>query len=925
MARAGIYDFMTIEKKWQSYWQENRSFRARNKSNLPKYYALDMFPYPSGRGLHVGHPLGYLASDIVVRYKRSLGYNVLRPMGFDAFGLPAEQYAREVGQHPKVTTAVNIARYRKQLESLGLAIDWERTICTADPAYYRWTQWIFLQLFDSWYDKAEQRARPISELVDLLGREGSSHIKGACGVDTLDITAGEWLKMDEGEKERILLHYRLAFLEDSMVNWCPVLGTVLTNDEVRGGVSERGGHPVVSKKMKQWKLRMTAYMDRLLSGLDGLDWPTSIKETQRHWIGRSEGAEVIFRIDKSKGDALIAFTTRPETIFGVTYIALAPGHPYVKRFLDLSYEEIYKEELLRYQKRMAGLSERERMQSVDQVSGCFTGCYAIHPFTKSKIPIWVGSYVLEGYGTGVVMGVPGHDSRDRAFADHFSLPVIQVIEGEDGDGGKMVSSSFLNGLDVEAGREEAIRMIKKSGLGGACIGYRMRNPVFSRQLYWGEPTPIFYKGSVPHAMDERELPLQLPQVDDYRPKDGLAPLSRAVGWHTKEGYPIEYHTMPGWAGSSWYFFRYMDPHNEEVFSGEKAMDYWDSVDLYIGGSEHATGHLLYARFFTHFLYDRGYVKVKEPFKKLINQGMIQGVSHFVYRVKGTDQFVSYKYKEAYDTTPLRVDYTLIKKGFLDLAGFRRWRKDLADATFILEEGRYRCGQEVEKMSKSKHNAITPDEIIAQYGADVFRLYILFLGPITQSKPWNTEGIEGVARFVRKVWRLFHNEWGEVIPFDEGAASLGALHVIHTAIKQVREGIERYAFNTGVSGLMICVNGLSKLSCRHRGVLEDFLRLLAPFAPHIAEELWEVLGHSECILDGGMPEYDPSQLICREISYPVAIDGKKRTEICMDSERDERYIRQQVLIDPMVKKWMAGRVVKKIIVVPQKMINIVLEK
>lgn len=934
MSKKKYYDFTAIEQKWQAYWKDNAAFKAYNETSKPKYYVLDMFPYPSGQGLHTGHALGYVASDVFARYKRSMGYNVLHPMGFDAFGLPAEQYAQEVGQHPKVTTATNINRYREQLQSLGLSFDWEREVSTAEADYYRWTQWLFLLFFNSWYDQKEKKAAPIETLIETLAKKGNAHLQAACDEDTPLITAKEWLAMNEEDQQKFLLHYRLAYLDESVVNWCPGLGTVLANDEVKEGLSERGGFPVIKKKMQQWSLRITAYAERLLSGMDTLAWSDALKEMQRNWIGRSEGAHVHLKVDHDKAEEdIVAFTTLPETIFGATFLILAPEHPYVDKFIAWQKKgsaEAQKraEALIQYKNATASLSERERLKKAEHISGAFTGFYAKNPFTGKKLPIWIGDYVLEGYGTGAVIGVPAHDTRDKAFAQHFSLPMVQIIEGKEEDimgknaKGVMINSSFLNGMEVKEARKHIIQEIEKRGIGKRKTQYRLRDAVFSRQRYWGEPFPIYYKDGVPYPMDDKELPLRLPEISDYKPTaDGEPPLARADKWQTAEGHQIEYNTMPGWAGSSWYFFRYMDPHNSTTFADPKATDYWKAVDLYVGGAEHATGHLLYARFFTKVLYDLGLVKVKEPFHKLINQGMIQATSHFVYRIKGTNQYVSYNKKEGYDTTALRVDHKLVKKKVLNVEAFKQWRPDFAKATFILEDGKYICGQEIEKMSKSKHNAVNPDDVIAEYGADTFRLYMMFLGPITQSKPWNTQGIEGTARFMQKVWKLFHNPNNDFY-VSEKPPSEAVERAIHTAIKGVRESFERYAFNTAVSNLMICVNTLLELKCNSRSVCEDFIRLLAPLAPHLSEEIWQKLGHTKSILQAPMPDYNPQKLIAQETIYPVAINGKKRVEIAVPPNTTREALEKKVLENTSIQKWLTNKKIVKIIIVPDKMINIV---
>ena len=937
MTKKRSYDFSALEKKWQAFWKANSAFRAYDDTKKPKYYVLDMFPYPSGQGLHTGHALGYVASDIVARYKRSCGYNVLHPMGFDSFGLPAEQYAQEVGQHPKLTTAANVARYRQQLESLGLYFDWDRTFSTSDPDYYGWTQWLFLLFFETWYDREKGCAMPISSLVERLAQKGNADVHAACTEGTPTITAEEWHHMDEKAQQAFLLHYRLAYLHHSVVNWCPGLGTVLANDEVKDGLSERGGFPVEKKKMQQWSLRITAYADRLLEGLDGLAWSDALKEMQRNWIGRSEGALIHLEVaDERAEEDIVTFSTLPETIFGITYVILAPEHPYVQKFIAWQAEgdaaqQKRAHDLRQYKQAAAHLSERERMKKAEHASGLFTGFYAKNPFTQEHVPIWIGDYVLEGYGTGAVMGVPAHDARDKAFAQHFSLPIVQVIDGKEEETqgknakGTMINSSFLNGMQVQQARPHIIEALEKRGIGKRKVQYRLRDAVFSRQRYWGEPFPIYYKEGVPYPMDPAQLPLCLPEIDDYKPTaEGAPPLARAKNWTTPEGNAIEYNTMPGWAGSSWYFFRYMDAHNTKAFASKASLDYWKEVDLYIGGTEHATGHLLYARFFTKILHDLGYVSIEEPFKQLINQGMIQATSHFVYRIKGTNQFVSHGQKEAYDTTALRVHHQLVHKKVLDLEAFKKWRSDFSDATFILENGQYICGQEIEKMSKSKHNGINPDDVMAQYGADTFRLYMMFLGPLTQSKPWSTQGIEGIARFMQKVWKLFHSQTPDTLYATHEPPSQEAERAIHTAIKHVTHSLERYAFNTAVSALMICANTLLEENCTSKKVLDDYVRLLAPFAPHLGEELWQRLGHTTSILEAPMPRYDPAKLTSSTESYPVAINGKKRAEITVPTASSRETIEKEALAEPSLQKWIADKTIVKVIVIPQRMVNIVVQ-
>lgn len=919
------YDFKAIEQKWQQYWAEHQTFRTEEDFAKPKYYVLDMFPYPSGDGLHVGHPLGYIASDVVARYKRSQGYNVLHPMGFDAFGLPTEQYALQTGQHPAKTTAHNSARYRAQLKRLGLSFDWDRTVCTSDPAYYRWTQWIFLQLFHSWYDTTLQKARPISALLAHLEKEGNVHLQAACDEDTPVITAKAWQQMTNQEQQALLLKYRLAFLEATLVNWCPALGTVLANEEVKDGMSERGGHPVVRQKMQQWSLRMTAYAERLLADLDLVDWPAPVKEMQRNWIGKSTGATVTFEATLPQGSAptLEVFTTRPETIFGVTYLALAPEHPHV---LALTTPE-QQAAVVAYVEQAQKRSERERLANVKRVTGVFTGTYTPHPFTGQPLPIWVADYVVVGYGTGTVMGVPAHDRRDHAFAQHFGLPIVPVVtDGPETESpyeaqeGKLMNADFLDGLTVQEAKKKVLQHLEVHQLGKRKTTFRLRNAIFSRQRYWGEPFPIFYKDGLPWALPEKTLPLELPPVKAYYPTPtGEPPLGHADHWQTAQGNPLELNTMPGWAGSSWYFLRYMDPHNEQALVSPQAQAYWQAVDLYIGGAEHATGHLLYARFWTKFLYDLGYVTVQEPFQKLINQGMIQGQSCFVYRIKGTRQFVSHGLRQQYDTMPMHVSIDLVKDGILDTEAFQQWRPEYKKATFVLEDGQYRCGSEVEKMSKSKQNVVNPDTIIDQYGADTLRLYNLFLGPLEQSKPWDTHGIEGVFRFLHKLWKLFHPAAG----LTTAAPPTDMLKVLHRTIKKVQDAINRYALNTAVSTFMICVNELTALSCRHRTVLQDLVVLLAPFAPHVAEALWQHLGHATSVAHAHWPCWDAQYLQEDTFEYPITVNGKVRARLTFSLDTSPQEIEQQVLADASIQKWTQGRPPKKVIIVPQCIVNVVI--
>ena len=851
------YNFGEIEKRWQQYWNEHEVYRVTEETSKPKFYVLDMFPYPSGAGLHVGHPLGYIASDIYSRYKRLKGFNVLHPMGYDAYGLPAEQYAIQTGQHPAITTRNNIARYREQLDKLGFSYDWSREIQTCDPQYYKWTQWAFIRMFHSYYCNQAQQARPISELVELFSRQGTEGLDLACS-EPMSFTAAEWNGKSEKDQQEILMNYRIAYLGDTLVNWCPQLGTVLANDEVSEGLSIRGGYPVEQKKMRQWCLRVSAYAQRLLDGLDGLDWSDSLKETQRNWIGRSVGAVINF---KTADDfSFDIFTTRADTIFGVTFMVLAPESELVDRLTTPGQREAVDAYLLRTKKR----TERERIAD-KSVSGVFSGSYALHPFTGEKLPIWISDYVLAGYGTGAIMAVPAHDSRDYAFAKHFNLPIIPLIEGcdvseesFDAKEGIMINSGFLNGLTVKEAITKAIEEVENRNLGYRKVNFRLRDAIFPRQRYWGEPFPVYYKDGMPYTLDESELPLELPEVDKYLPTEtGEPPLGRAKNWKTKEGYPLELSTMPGFAGSSAYYLRYMDPRNDQALVSEEANRYWRNVDLYIGGTEHATGHLIYSRFWNKFLFDIGVSCEEEPFKKLVNQGMIQGRSNFVYRIKGTNTFVSYNLKGEYDVTPIHVDVNIVHNDLLDLKAFRSWNPEYSDAEFILEDGKYICGWAVEKMSKSMFNVVNPDVIVEKYGADTLRLYEMFLGPLELSKPWDTNGIDGVHRFLRKLWNLFHAN-GEFSVSDE-EPTREELKSLHKLIRKVTFDIENFSFNTSVSAFMICVNELSQLKCNKRAILGDLLICLAPFAPHIAEELWHKLGNRETICDATFPEVNEAYL------------------------------------------------------------------
>lgn len=917
------YNFRQVEKKWQDFWEKNNTFKASHETTKPKFYALDMFPYPSGAGLHVGHPLGYIASDIVSRFKRLSGYNVLHPIGFDAFGLPAEQYAIITGQHPAITTKENIAKYTEQLKNLGFSFDWSKEVRTSDPDYYKWTQWIFKQLFLHYYDTVADKAMPIERLIQKFEQEGNSGVSAVCDEDTPTFSAQDWQSMSEKEKSDMLLKYRLTYLAEAVVNWCPALGTVLANDEVKDGVSERGGHPVERKKMRQWMMRITAYAERLLQGLETIDFPEPIKDMQRNWIGKSVGAQLDFQTENNV--KITVFTTRVDTLFGVTYLALAPESDLVPMLTTSDQEKTVNE----YVEKAKNRSERDRMSDVKTVSGVFTGTYAVHPFTNEKIPIWIADYVLAGYGTGAVMAVPAHDSRDYAFAKHFDLPIVQVIEGGnieeeayEGKEGTIINSDFMNGKPVKEAMKICIARLEEKGIGTGKITYRIRDAVFSRQRYWGEPVPVYFKDDIPHLVPDEELPVILPAIDQYLPtENGDPPLGRAKDWKYKGEYPYELNTMPGWAGSSWYFYRYMDPTNDQAFASNEALNYWQDVDLYIGGSEHATGHLLYSRFWNKFLHDIGRVPKDEPFKKLINQGMIQGRSNFVYRINGTNQYVSYNLRKNHDVTALHVDVNIVENDILDIEAFKKSYPDRADATFILEDGHYICGSEIEKMSKSKYNVVNPDDIVARFGADTLRLYEMFLGPLEQFKPWNTNGIDGVAKFLRKFWRLFHNENGDFVVSDE-KASTEELKAIHKTIKKVKEDIERFAFNTSVSTFMICTNELSALKCHKREVLEPFVLVIAPYAPHIAEELWAKLGHTGGIGQARYPEYDEAYLTEDAHEYPISINGKVRAKLSFSLAMEKAEMEKAVLEAEQIQKWLEGKAPKKVIIVPKKIVNIV---
>tara|TARA_A100000171_G_scaffold52542_1_gene71465 strand:+ start:2684 stop:5893 length:3210 start_codon:yes stop_codon:yes gene_type:complete len=1012
------YHFNDIEEKWQQYWAKNETFKASNASEKPKYYVLDMFPYPSGAGLHVGHPLGYIASDVYARYKRHKGFNVLHPMGYDSFGLPAEQYAIQTGQHPAQTTKVNIeggtdkqgtkiAGYRKQLDQIGFSFDWSREVRTSDPSYYKWTQWIFIQLFESWYDTEADKARPVSELVELFSTEGNTKVQAVCDEAIESFTASQWISFSEAQQQELLLKYRLTYLAETEVNWCPELGTVLANDEVVNGVSERGGHPVIRKKMKQWSMRITAYAQRLLDGLDTIDWPQPLKDSQTNWIGRSEGATVTFKV---KHDATLStvegshtipvFTTRPDTIFGVSFMTLAPEHELVSKITTPAQ----KDEVEAYITATAKRSERERMADVKTISGAFTGAYAEHPFTKKPIPIWIGDYVLAGYGTGAVMSVPCGDQRDYDFAKHFNIEIPNIFEGvdiseeayADKDNTKIANSDFLNGLNYKKATKTAIYELEKLGAGTGKVNYRLRDAVFSRQRYWGEPFPVYYKNGMPQMIDAAHLPLHLPEINEYLPtEDGQPPLGRAENWawdveklavvgceliDNETVFPLELNTMPGWAGSSTYMFRYMDPNNEEALASKEAMEYWENVDLYLGGSEHATGHLLYSRFWVKALYDLGHLKVEEPFKKLINQGMILGESAFVYRLDSvtfTDSeleneffnsaisnehylrdrrraivetkdvkklvLVTFNKKEDFsflnssiidvgenrnfyslNFSPIHADVSMINtSNELDIEAFKNWREEYKDAKFITEEdSTFKVSREVEKMSKSKYNVVSPDDICKDYGADTLRLYEMFLGPLEQAKPWSMAGITGVHSFLKKLWKLYHTGENGAFAVSATEASKDSLKILHKTIKKVADDIENFSFNTSVSTFMIAVNELTAQKCTSREVLEPLLVLISPYAPHIAEELWSKLGHSESISEAPFPKFEEKYLVESSKEYPISFNGKMRftLELPLDMSKDE--IESAVMAHEKTAHYLEGRTPKKVIVVPGKIVNIV---
>ncbi len=981
------FNFRETEAKWSKYWQDNQTYKVEIDRSKPKYYVLDMFPYPSGAGLHVGHPLGYIASDIVSRYKRMSGYCVLHPMGFDAFGLPAEQYAIEKGKHPAETTAENIAQFRKQLDKIGFSYDWNREVQTCDPKYYKWTQWIFIQIFNSWYDKSKDKAQSIDELVKIFESEGNASINAATSQKEI-FSANEWKSKSEKQQQEILMNYRLMYQAFSEVNWCPALGTVLANDEVKDGLSERGGFPVEKMKMRQWFMRITAYAERLLNDLESLEWSDAMKDMQRNWIGKSYGAEIEFRIQKSE-DRIKIFTTRPDTIFGASFMVLAPEHDLV----DSITTPEQKSEIEKYKTYVKSRTERDRLAETKKVTGAFTGAYATNPLTEKEIPIWISEYVLAGYGTGAIMAVPGHDERDHAFAAHFELPIIQVVEGADvsdeanaAKDGIMINSGFINGMKVSEAIEATIREIEKRGIGKRMVNYKLRDAGFSRQRYWGEPFPVIYRDDMPYVIDEKDLPLELPELNDFKPTGtGKSPLAKLTDWvHTPNG-ERETDTMPGYAGSSWYFLRYMDPHNEKEFVSKEKENYWQDIDLYIGGAEHAVGHLLYSRFWHKFFYDTYRVSKKEPFKQLMNQGMIQGRSSFVYRLNiydcaitiiNTEFFVSKGIadkiligefsiedfgKIVYDQTSkdlgydkkdqpqdklpelkiskIHVDVALVENDELNIEAFKRNRinPDEMFTLIITEDGKYYCGSEVEKMSKSKLNVVNPDDVVEKYGADVFRMYEMFLGPLDQAKPWDTKGIDGVSRFIRKLWRLFYEETSPPTPLleergeerfdhrlrviDEEPTS-EELKILHKTIKKVREDIERFSFNTAVSAFMICVNELSALNCNKRKILTELVKLVAPFAPFVAEELWAALGNKPSVIDAPFPQHDESIIAENSFEYPISINGKTRSKINLPIGIDPKHAEIEVMKDETVQKWLNGATPKKVIFVPNRIINIV---
>lgn len=928
------YNHREIEKNWQQFWEESQTYKVENAGDRPKYYVLDMFPYPSGAGLHVGHPLGYIASDIYSRYKRLKGFNVLHPMGFDSFGLPAEQYAIQTGQHPAITTEQNITRYIEQLKNIGFSYDWSREVRTSDPSYYKWSQWIFMELFNSWYNNDSDSAESIDTLIAKFEENGNASVNAPRDEDTPSFTAAEWSALSEEEKYKLTLKYRLTYVADATVNWCAGLGSVLSNDEVKDGVSERGGFPVEQKLMRQWMMRITAYAQRLIDGLDTVDWTDSLKEQQRNWIGRSVGALVKFKLEGNSEKSIEVFTTRVDTIFGVTFMVIAPEHELVAEITTPEQQQ----EIETYIDTTKKRSERDRMSDVKTVSGAFTGAYVLNPFDGAKIPVYIADYVLAGYGTGAVMAVPSGDQRDWNFAKHFDLPVIQILDGQkdiekEADAtkeGRFINSGIINGMTYKEATTTLINELEKKGEGKGKINYRLRDAVFSRQRYWGEPVPVYYKDGLPYLLAINELPLELPAIDKYLPTEtGEPPLGRAEGWKYQDNYEYELSTMPGWAGSSWYWYRYMDPSNSGEFASKEAINYWQDVDLYIGGTEHATGHLLYSRFWNKFLKDRGYVPQEEPFKKLINQGMIQGRSSFVYRVKGTERdkpvFVSAGLKDQYDVTALHVDVNIVENDVLDVATFKATRLDLlADrAEFVLEGDKYVCGVEVEKMSKSKFNVVNPDSIVDKYGADTLRLYEMFLGPLEQAKPWNTNGIDGTYRFIRKFWRLFYNDNGQYLVKDEESTA-AELKVLHKTIKKIEEDIENFSFNTAVSAFMVCVNELGSLKCHKKAILQPLTILISQYAPHIAEELWAALGNEKgTVSKATFPKFEPKFVVDDVFEYPVQINGKVRTTLSFALDTPVADIEKSVLEDETVIKWLEGKLPKKVIVVPKRIVNVVI--
>jgi leucyl-tRNA synthetase len=932
------YRHREIEKKWQQYWENNHTNKVEIDTTKPKCYVLDMFPYPSGAGLHVGHPLGYIASDIYSRYKKLKGFNVLHPMGFDSFGLPAEQYAIQTGQHPAITTEKNIETYIGQLKNIGFCYDWSREVRTSDPAYYKWTQWIFMELFNAWYNKESDKAENVATLYDLFAKGGSIAAKAVCDEELPEFTAEEWNSWTKEKRYEVSLNYRLTYLAESVVNFCPELGMVLSNDEVKDGVSERGGYPVIQKKMSQWMMRITAYCDRLISGLDTIDWSESLKDQQRNWIGKSNGASVKFEVENSD-KKIEVFTTRIDTIYGVSFLVLAPEHEWVAELTTSEQKASIEEYILETQKR----SELDRMSDVKKVSGAFTGSYCINPFNGEQVPIWIADYVLAGYGTGAVMGVPSGDQRDWNFATHFSLPIIPILDAQadietQADAtkeGKYINSGMINGMNYKEATAKLVAYLEENKIGRGKVNYRLRDAVFARQRYWGEPVPVYFKPNadgtlVPHLVDKKDLPLILPEIDKYQPTEtGEPPLGRAKDWTyapegSTEAYPLEMSTMPGWAGSSWYWYRYMDANNDTDFASKEALDYWQDIDLYLGGTEHATGHLLYSRFWNKVLKDLGYVKQEEFAKKLINQGMIQGRSNFVYRVKDAEKptFVSFGLKDQYETVKLHVDVNIVEADVLDLEKFKATRNDIGDdPQFILEDGKYICGSEVEKMSKSKFNVVNPDTLVERYGADTLRLYEMFLGPLTESKPWDTRGIEGTYRFLRKFWRLFFDQNGNPIYKNEEPTK-DELKSLHKTIKKVAEDVENFSFNTSVSSFMICVNELTDLKCHKTSLLKDLLIVLSPYAPHITEELWQEMGETESITKAAFPTFNAAYLLEDSFEYPIQINGKVRVNLNFPADMAKEEIEKQVLANDQVVKWMEGKTLKKIIVVPKRIVNVV---